>query len=608
MARKAYIRVDRDSNLKLVFTLNHLTNTWRKVVRNQIRSFPLKDLFDYYDLNYNIESRSEMIINEITAGTYKPSLPLIYRVEKKYGVSRHVVHPQPIDSLILQVLTGSLQNDVLKKQPSKNAFYARDKHFFSEEFEGTDYSMVWSAQWKEMQRTIYKFNKARKYLVVTDLSNFYDNIDLSQLRRILSNIANPSEVLLDILFKLITDISWQPFYLPYSGRGLPTINIEGIRLLAHTVLFEIDSKLMELTRQNFVRWMDDIMFGTDSKEEAIRILSILSDSLNGRGHALNLAKTEIMSARAGRIALQFDNNRQMNAFFARLRSGEIKKNVLKDVKSFFLMHIQDDKPRYWDKITKRVINFYDEAKDDGLLNDLPKLYRDYPSLRSSIIRYLASIGFSRKSSNTFMQIVKETQRYDDLTLYELVKLSTDWKIPTRNAQASQFIKNFNGYLSAWYRKRRSPYDFYCYLWFRTKYDTPKKLLQFLLDKRYIWQPVAFLRRQAIASMARLYNTYPKEIESLLSAQIASGDQNVASVANQLLGFRELKTFDKKLLFYIFPKKGKNDYYPLSKFLVLCSVLNSEKINSLHYLPSKIRRAISDPYYLKHLKKQYKLPI
>ncbi len=608
MTEKSYFKTDRDSNLKSLFSTKHLTTTWREVVRGQIRSFPIKDLYDHYDLNYNIETRSETIKNEIISGTYKPSLPLIYRIEKKYGISRHVVNPQPIDSLVLQVLTNSLQKEILDSQPSKNAYYARDKHFFSEEFNDIDYLASWPKQWKLMQSTIYKFNKVKKFLVATDLNNFYDNIDLSQLRRMISNYAQASEVILDVLFRLIGEISWQPYYLPYSGRGLPTINIEGIRLLAHAVLFEIDAKLKRLTDDNYVRWMDDIMFGVDSKTEAIRILSVVSDTLNSRGLALNLSKTDIMSSREGYSALQFENNIQINALINRTKKGEDKAAILSAAHSMFLSHLENNQPKYWDKITKRLIGLYEDLKDDGLIEYLPKLYLDYPSLRSPILRYLGSVGYNEKTSELVLRITKETPRYDDLTLFGITNLITDWVIPSRNKAATSFIKAFESYLGKEYRRRKSPYDFYCFLWFKTKYDPKKELMDFIMKKRYIWQPISFLRRQVTAAMARLYSSYPSYIETLLSDQIAGGDQNVTSVANQLKAFKGATRFDRKLLFYLFPKKRKTQYYSLPKFLVLCSVLNSEQLRSLDYVNSKIRQSIVDPYFLKHLKNQYKLDV
>ncbi len=88
----------------------------------------IKDLFDHYDFNYNIEERTQFIRNEVSNGNYKVSRLFIYKLEKKFGVCRHIVIPQPIDALVLQVLVEAIADEILEKQPSKNVFYSRDKH------------------------------------------------------------------------------------------------------------------------------------------------------------------------------------------------------------------------------------------------------------------------------------------------------------------------------------------------------------------------------------------------------------------------------------------------------------------------------------------------
>ncbi|SCW88104.1 Reverse transcriptase (RNA-dependent DNA polymerase), partial [Paenibacillus tianmuensis] len=254
-------------------------------------------LINRHDFNYNIEERAETIRNEIISGSYKVSQPLIYRIEKKYGICRHLVNPQPSDALVFQVLVENINEQILKKQPSKNAFYSRDKHSVAKPHSIEDSYFNWHEQWKRLQKKIYNFNEEKEYIVVTDLTNYYDSIDLNELRKVLTSYTGIKEVVIDLIFKIIEDISWKPDYLPYSRRGLPTTNIEGVRLLAHSFLFEIDEVLKQKTNNSFTRWMDDITIGVDSKKQAIETISEISDMLKSRGLALNLSKTNIYNAR-----------------------------------------------------------------------------------------------------------------------------------------------------------------------------------------------------------------------------------------------------------------------------------------------------------------------
>ena len=88
---------------------------------------------------------------------------------------------------------------------------------------------------------------------------------------------------MDILFKILEKISWLPDYLPYTGRGLPTTNLEGVRLLAHSFVFEIDAVLKNKSMESFTRWMDDIIIGVNTRDEAVNVLSSTSDILKSRG-------------------------------------------------------------------------------------------------------------------------------------------------------------------------------------------------------------------------------------------------------------------------------------------------------------------------------------
>ena len=243
----------RKNILENIFAKRNIVETWRNIVKDQIRSLDIKDLYDYYDFNYNIEERAESIRNEILEGNYKSKSILVYKLEKKFGICRHMVIPQPSDALILQVITDSIVENVLKIQPSSKTYYSRERHSLKLPHEISNSYLDWKSQWKDFQKEIYDFTESKNFIVVTDLTNYFDSIRLKEIRNILASKIKIDEILLDLMFKIIEDISWKPDYLPFSGQGLPTINIEGIRLLAHLLLFEIDEILMNRTNNSYTR-------------------------------------------------------------------------------------------------------------------------------------------------------------------------------------------------------------------------------------------------------------------------------------------------------------------------------------------------------------------
>ncbi|MCF2495611.1 RNA-directed DNA polymerase [Dyadobacter chenhuakuii] len=595
----------RKSVLLAIFEKQKIVDVWRKIVKNQLRYMDLKDLYDHYDFNYNIEDRALAIRNEILAGTYKVSQPLIYRIEKKFGVCRHVVIPQPIDALVLQVLVETIAEKILANQPSENAFYSRDKHSVSQPHQVEEYGLSWRKQWKKLQKEIYKFHSEKELIVVTDLSNYYDSIDINELRKVFSSYGKIDEVLIDLLFRILEEISWKPDYLPYSKRGLPTTNIEGIRLLAHSFLFEVDDVLKEKTGNSFTRWMDDIVFGVNSKKEAIETLSAVSDMLKSRGLALNLAKTNIYDEKQGYFHFQIEDNRFLDELENVKVEDEDIKNISENVHASFLKHFEDTSAKYWDKVAKRYITLASRLKINNLLEIVSEKYVDYPGLRGSLLMYLDNIGYTNDTSQVLLKILNTIDIFDDVSLYQICNLVTHWEIPV-DRQSSEFLKEFEEkIISFLFSKEMSPSNFYSVLWFKAKYNHHEDLLNFIQKYSNFWQTDSFLRRQVTSVLSRLLIINNIAVSKILSAQISSGINNTVTLANQIFQFSDLEILDKKLSFYLFPEK-KQHPYPLAKFLVLCSALNSEQVRNKPEVRTKVTESISDPYYLRWIDVQYNI--
>lgn len=594
----------RKATLNKIFEKRQIVSVWRRIVKNQLRNLDLKDLFDNYDFNYNIEDRASTIRSEILNGTYKVGQSLIYRIEKKFGVCRHLVIPQPSDSLVLQVLVENVADNILENQPSKNAFYSRDRHNVSHPHTVEEYGFTWRQQWKKLQKKIYNFSEEKELIVVTDISNYYDSIDIDELRKVFTSYAKIDEVLIDLLFRLIEEISWKPDYLPYSGRGLPTTNIEGIRLLAHSFLFELDEVVKQKTNDSFTRWMDDIIIGVDTRKEAIETLSAVSDMLKSRGLALNLAKTNIYNDKKGYYHFQIEENRYIDRVEKTKPEDPDYKLINQQVVRNFKKHFKDQGAKYWDKISKRYITTFGKMKSLKLLSELPSIYIEYPGLRTNLLVYLSQIGYRRTTSKCVLTILNGIDIFDDISLYQLCHLVTQWEIPI-TSNSNEFLKEFESKMIGFSTKQKTPSHFYCILWFKAKYSQAEDLLSFIVKYENLWQTDSFLRRQVTAILSRLLITNREKVKEYLYNQISSGITNTVTLANQIFQFSILKRLDPKLIFYLFPRKRQSPY-PLSKFLVLCSVLNSQKIREDVIVIAKIKYQITDPFFLKWLNTQYNI--
>ena len=115
----ARFELERRRQLKALFTRQRLADLWRSLVKEQMRAFDITDLHDYYDFNYAIEARAVTLVERVLAGQYRAEPPLVYRLEKKLGVCRHMMIPVPSDALVFQLLTDSLYSAIMRANRRK---------------------------------------------------------------------------------------------------------------------------------------------------------------------------------------------------------------------------------------------------------------------------------------------------------------------------------------------------------------------------------------------------------------------------------------------------------------------------------------------------------
>ncbi len=587
----------REKRIEEAFSKRKITKIWREVVKNQLRSSDINDLFDHFDFNHKINERADSLSAEILGGAYKASSPLIYKVEKKMGICRHMVLPSPTDALIMQVITEELYPKIKSNQPSEKAYYSRDRHRMIKPHESIDdiYTANWLVLWKKRQEEVYKFKETKSIIVVTDLANYYDSIDLPLLREsVLSMVEYKDEVLVDILFRVIDEVSWKPDYLPPRKRGLPLINYESIRLLGHSFLFEIDEVIKTKTNENFTRWMDDITFNTEDKLEARKLINSISDVLKSKGLALNEAKTYFLNHDQHQLHYLIDLNQSLD--LVKNDDGFMFGEDV--VVKMFLDHLEDRSSSAWLSVTKRFIKVFKDRGYD-VSTHLKQLYIDYSGLRNSIALYFEEIGHGNDLEKIVKEIIEESEFQDDISLFYLCRTITSWVMPDNDNTVS-YLKKICSLINF----SNKPFNFYCVLWLKAKYDHPKELLAFIVKFEGMWSKNSFLRRQVACVLSRLYCTDTKMVKKILEEQIRSGVPDAMSVSGDILSFAKIDSLDKSLKFYLFPTNLKK--YKLERFLVLCSVLNSDTMSSDKSIQKKVKEKIQDPFFKKWLYYNYNI--
>ncbi|MEM9817568.1 MAG: RNA-directed DNA polymerase [Cyanobacteria bacterium P01_D01_bin.6] len=308
-------------DLDYAFKPQKIVKVWKNTVRYGLRKQALEDLHDFLDIHRNIQAFAERLRKDILDGYYKPSSPEFVHLEKRDGIPRRLAIPEPADALALQCIVEVLESELKKFQPSPNAYYSRTHTPGSvEQVDGT-FAYPWWILWPQFQKRIWKFTNLHEYVVITDIANYFDCIPLTSLRNTLASCGQFSENLLNFLFYLLESFSWRPYYMPHSGVGLPQINFDAPRLLAHAYLFKLDEELESATNGNFVRWMDDVDAGVNSREEGKQLLRNLDNVLSSQGLRLNTSKSKILFAQDAVAHFWIQENRALTIIEASIKHG-----------------------------------------------------------------------------------------------------------------------------------------------------------------------------------------------------------------------------------------------------------------------------------------------
>ena len=249
----------RATPLKRIFSASNLERIWRKKVRVSLKQQALRDGIEHFDFHLQCENECRKLSASILSGDHVPSKALRVLSEKSKGLCRQIVIPNVADALVLQCLSDALYGEIKDNAPTTKAFFEPQDHRFSKDNDRDEYGTF--AAWLNFQQALFRFSRERNFVVVTDIANYYDTISYVHLRNVISSISNVDECVLDMLIFVLSHLLWQPDYSPRVEIGLPQMNLDAPRLLAHCLLYELDQFLNRENDHDFVRFMDDIDIG-----------------------------------------------------------------------------------------------------------------------------------------------------------------------------------------------------------------------------------------------------------------------------------------------------------------------------------------------------------
>src|SRR5579872_5524695 len=264
-----------------------LATAWRRVkddIANRvfIRHPYSVDLVES-DLNGWLQVRMELL----QSGRYFPDSAFICDVPKENGLIRPGAHLSYTDRLIYTACVGACFpaiHQTLKWSQGTTDFSYRlaanpsNPRWLRDRFTG----------WQDFrQESLAVIEQGATYVVMTDITAFYENIDIGLLLSDLRGIGAPAEAIGQIGTCLN---KWAQI----TGRGLPQGQSPS-DILAKLYLNNIDINLRNMSYVH-LRYVDDIRIFCHSLVQAKRALVDLSRLLRKRGLNVQSAKSEIYRA------------------------------------------------------------------------------------------------------------------------------------------------------------------------------------------------------------------------------------------------------------------------------------------------------------------------
>lgn len=227
-------------------------------------------------------------------GAYVPAPRDLFNVPKPDFTVRYGLETSLNDRLVYHSLASSISRRVDSLIPPIVFSHRRDPHNQNER-----YFFRRSIQaWQDFIGSVRADLAPNEVLLSTDLTNYFDNIDLKKLNQTLSDLVveakcdSAAKARLRAEVSLLTELlrSWSFS----SERGIPQ-NRDASSFLANIYMLPID-RTMKAKGYRYFRYMDDIKIVASNVYSAREALQDLIVELRESGLAVNSKKTKICPA------------------------------------------------------------------------------------------------------------------------------------------------------------------------------------------------------------------------------------------------------------------------------------------------------------------------
>lgn len=303
----------KDKYLRMLADIRRLRRAWHYVRDDAADDF-IKDFYSYQDYALNLEENLRELRSRIENGTYQASSLHHVDVPK----STLAVRPGSVPAIEDRIVTfGILEilTPIIDKHISQNVYSCRLKRDYQKRkrlFEDRDVPFLkrktikklkiikeWYQLWPQFyEASRYLFEeKGYKFLAVSDISAYFENINHTILRNQLYGYVGKHRAVVNLLMSILGRWAWQTAEGIPIERGIPQGN-EVSSYLGVIYLMPLDTAFDRIENKKdikYLRYMDDVKIFCKDQETARYSLFIMNRELRELHLNQQGTKTMILS-------------------------------------------------------------------------------------------------------------------------------------------------------------------------------------------------------------------------------------------------------------------------------------------------------------------------
>ncbi|GAB7388430.1 hypothetical protein BSNK01_22670 [Bacillaceae bacterium] len=400
----------------------------------------IRDPIDHLGYELKIEANLNMLRYKVKSNKYRPKYCTVIRAAKKKGLTRPLSFLEIEDQLLYSTICESIKEPLHKDLPPYVKYGRSDnrkkvkQNDVDEEMDLNarnyeDQRWNWFQNWLIHNKHLYglSMNEEIKYIVKTDISNFFATIPLPLLRTFIASKAGVSRDIINLLFLILEGMLPKPNFETQHMAGIPQEDFDGSRTLAHAYLLNHDINFKkEGEKGRYARWVDDMTFGTSSYEEAVSLLNRVQQSLENLGLFINTEKTEILEREKFYHTLYPDENRFLDHCNEILDTKSVNSEIIHEFEERLRawLEIKEGKRHdNWDRVLRRYYSLAGQFGSRLLISHAIDHIRFYPKSTQHFLNYLSIFHLERPLANQiFKYLSSQHNVYQDveILLYEFL--------------------------------------------------------------------------------------------------------------------------------------------------------------------------------------------